>query len=778
MTHTYSEVGNCGFRKLVISQPRLCAELSDAEKEKLQAAAGGSAVLSDIHTGNAETPHRNRPLPRPLPLIFHICPLLPSAGRYTYCPTSLAFILTHKQALLYKDNHERSGQTEADRQAERFQCPVLLDESASLPAMLSSTLVSTRCSSNGALAGHIHAALDDAKLSIAASHHPTEQEGSGYGEELKAQQDEDDSVGSLETSKDVESFTFCLILCLPEPSNKRVKPVGKGAGLSGFMGPVKTPALKRLGQSIQRSISFRTEAQPLPMAPIRTRQKASSFPRRRNSQLWSDTVDSLSQELSAKEIKRQEVIYELTQGERQLIEDLSLVKKVYYEPMLKLDILTESELGQIFGTLDSLIPLHEGPYSLIPIHEGRALLSSPYMKGPTRSSPYMKVGPYSLIPIHEGRALLSSPYMKVGPYSLIPLHEDLLSRLESLRGAEKTVEEVGPTMLDWSVNVTLQHLSLKGERTWPYSLSTLLGRFLHMLIFCENDLKASWLEAYITYCCNQVGAKALLDQKKQDRRVEHFLRLCQESSFSRKLDLWNFLDLPRSRLVKYPLLLREIEKSTPLEHPDRDSLPQALDLIQKIVSEVNSKTGEAECQFYRRGLCYQEEGQRLPEIQLSRFLHCHGELKNSKGQKLHVFLFELALVLTRPVAQDRDGQVQFQVYRQPLPAAHLLLEDLPDGEGGGGGSFRGAFSSANDKAKNCFRVSSTGRAKAQSHSLQANDSFNKQQWITCLRQAMIQSRDMESHTSQPRPSTPAAPDPALYHIAELSLCSDAEMMDT
>lgn len=28
--------------------------------------------------------------------------------------------------------------------------------------------------------------------------------------------------------------------------------------------------------------------------------------------------------------------------------------------MLKLDIMTESELGQIFGTLDSLIPLHEG----------------------------------------------------------------------------------------------------------------------------------------------------------------------------------------------------------------------------------------------------------------------------------------------------------------------------------------------------------------------------------------------------------------------------------
>lgn len=57
-----------------------------------------------------------------------------------------------------------------------------------------------------------------------------------------------------------------------------------------------------------------------------------------------------------------------------------------------------------------------------------------------------------------------------------------------------------------------------------------------------------------------------------------------------------------------------------------------LELIQSIVAEVNKKTGEAECQFYRRGLTYLEDCQRLPEIQLSRFLYCHGELKNNKGQ--------------------------------------------------------------------------------------------------------------------------------------------------
>lgn len=473
---------------------------------------------------------------------------------------------------------------------------------------------------------------------------------------LIIEDEEDEEEGqSMADAKDSE-----------EPSYKRVKPVTKSNSLTGVITPVKTPALKRIGQSISRSISFRTEARPLPPAPLRSRSKASSFPRRRNSQCWSDTVDS--HDLTAKEIKRQEVIYELTQGERQLIEDLSLVKKVYYEPMLKLDIMTESELGKIFGTLDSLIPLHE----------------------------------------------------------------DLLERLERLRGPEKTVGEVGCTLSDW----------------FP----------------C--------LGAYVTYCCNQVGAKALLDQKKSEKRVEHFLRLCQESSFSRKLDLWNFLDLPRSRLVKYPLLLKEIQKCTPPEHPDQDSLPEALEMIQSIVAEVNKKTGEAECQFYRRGLTYLEDSQRLPEIQQSRFLYCHGELKNNKGQRLHVFLFELALVLTRP-GEDKDGGQVYSVYRQPLPNDLLNLEEIPDGETGGGGAFRGAFTGGNDKVKNCFRVSSRGRSKANSYHLQANDSFSKQQWITSLRQAIVQSRDRNAHSSQSQFSS--CPDPALCHIADLSLSSDTEM---
>lgn len=50
--------------------------------------------------------------------------------------------------------------------------------------------------------------------------------------------------------------------------------------------------------------------------------------------------------------------------------------QAYHDPMLTLSIMTEQELNQIFGTLDSLIPLHEGtvkPKLMIGSHSGKCL---------------------------------------------------------------------------------------------------------------------------------------------------------------------------------------------------------------------------------------------------------------------------------------------------------------------------------------------------------------------------------------------------------------------
>ncbi|XP_021564776.1 neuroepithelial cell-transforming gene 1 protein isoform X4 [Carlito syrichta] len=277
--------------------------------------------------------------------------------------------------------------------------------------------------------------------------------------------------------------------------------------------------------------------------------------------------------------------------------------------------------------------------------------------------------------------------------SYIPLHEDLLARIAEATKPDGTVEQIGHILVNW----------LPG------------------------------LNAYKGYCSNQLAAKALLDQKKQDPRVQDFLQRCLESPFSRKLDLWSFLDIPRSRLVKYPLLLREIIRHTPNDHPDVQLLEDAILIIQGVLSDINLKKGESECQYYIDKLEYLDEKQRDPRIEASRALLCHGELRNKSGHKLYVFLFQDILVLTRPVT--RNERHSYQVYRQPIPVQELVLEDLQDGDVRMGGSFRGAFSNS-DKAKNIFRVRFQDPCPGQSHTLQANDVFHKQQWFNCIRAAV------------------------------------------
>lgn len=60
-------------------------------------------------------------------------------------------------------------------------------------------------------------------------------------------------------------------------------------------------------------------------------------------------------------------------------------------------------------------------------------------------------------------------------------------------------------------------------------------------------------------------------------------------------------------------------------------------------------------------------------------------------QKLHVFLFQDVLVITRSVSFN-DQPLSYQLCRQPIPIRQLDLEDLVDGEMRVGGSIRGAFS--------------------------------------------------------------------------------------
>ncbi|XP_033110617.1 rho guanine nucleotide exchange factor 3-like [Anneissia japonica] len=443
------------------------------------------------------------------------------------------------------------------------------------------------------------------------------------------------------------SFAMEILRMQPKgTSSRRGRSLVKGTSLVSLLSPVSS--VKKVGHALQRSMSFRNSTSS-PSVTIKPYSKPQATPtKRRDSRLWSETVQGNINEVMTKiQIKRQEAIFELLQGEHDMVDDLKLIMKTYRDSMRSLQMLTENELNTIFGTLETLTPLHE----------------------------------------------------------------ELINGLRLQRNQDGTTDVVGKVFLEWLPTV---------------------------------------LDTYITYCSNQLAAKTLLDEKKQTKQVSDFLQRCQESPFSRKLDLWNFLDVPRSRLVKYPLLLKNILMLTPSDHEDRQSLVEAIKVAENMIKMVDRRTGETKCRHYINSFEYLDDKQRHPLINEQKVLLCGGLLKNSKGTKLHVFLFEEILVMTRLVT--RNGNKAYQVHRQPIPIGNLMVEDLSDGTVKSGGSFRGAFTN-NQTYKHTLRINPVDGSSGQSCSLQANDEHDKKQWLLQLRSAINSVKQENGNTMLPTSSS-------------------------
>ncbi|KAI8764256.1 rho guanine nucleotide exchange factor 3 [Biomphalaria glabrata] len=362
-----------------------------------------------------------------------------------------------------------------------------------------------------------------------------------------------------------------------------------------------------------------------PTSPYKPPQPSPA--KRRQQVSWVDSfaggqnANTLSA-FSHVDIKRQEAIYELYQGEKDMLEDLANVAKLYRDTLVTLGLMTASDVCTLFGNIDNLIPVHR----------------------------------------------------------------DLLDRLEAQRKPDGTSMSVGKEILEWT----------------------------------------NKLSAYVTFCANQIKAKEIFDEKKNEPALNDFYQRCQASPFSRKLDLWSLLDGARGRFVKYPLLIRSIAKYTLNDREEAENLEQSIKEMETIIQEADEATGLARCEHAKSLLIYLYDDQRVSAIQESQAFVCSGCMKNTKGSKLHVFLFDKVLLVSRSCSQS--GKQMYQIYRQPIPTAELLVQDLPDGEVKLG-SFRNAFGQGGLTGKNVIRLSFMDTEKGQTHTLIANDEHDKRQWM-------------------------------------------------
>ena len=269
---------------------------------------------------------------------------------------------------------------------------------------------------------------------------------------------------------------------------------------------------------------------------------------------------------------------------------------------------------------------------------------------------------------------------------MIPAHENLVLRLQQVKCIDGTFGEIAKPFLEWIPKISA---------------------------------------VYMKYCPNLVFAKELFEMKKQKQTFCDYLQRCRESELMRKIDFWTFLDSPRSRLMKYPIMLKEISR---LSQTDDFVLDCAIKELEGLITAIDRQTGSAKCDLVKRSLQFLTESQKIPEIDSSNTLHFMGEMRNKHNAKITVFLFDKVFVTAR-TSLNKTGTV-YNVYRQPIPLSDLNIENVPDMPIG---SFRRR--STTHIYKNQIKFSSKSKL-ISSISLQCQSDFDKKAWLEALSSAL------------------------------------------
>jgi len=127
-----------------------------------------------------------------------------------------------------------------------------------------------------------------------------------------------------------------------------------------------------------------------------------------------------------------------------------------------------------------------------------------------------------------------------------------------------------------------------------------------------------------------VWARYLLDEKKySNKKFQSFLKKRLEPPHS--VDLWTYLDVPRSRIVKYPLLVKEILKHTSTTDADYLPLKETSDVLSDLLKNIDRIMGDAECKLAQSKINAKVEHDPEKCIVNATELITEGQLKDIRG---------------------------------------------------------------------------------------------------------------------------------------------------
>uniref|UniRef100_A0A8C4IJD8 TIAM Rac1 associated GEF 2a n=1 Tax=Dicentrarchus labrax TaxID=13489 RepID=A0A8C4IJD8_DICLA len=144
-----------------------------------------------------------------------------------------------------------------------------------------------------------------------------------------------------------------------------------------------------------------------------------------------------------------------------------------------------------------------------------------------------------------------------------------------------------PEMLDFQ-RVFLQTLEEKIASCPNFSTLETPGQFKKLLFSLGGSFLyyADHFKHYSGFCANHIKVQKVLERAKTDGAFKHFLE-ARNPTNQHSSSLESYLIKPVQRVLKYPLLLRELVSLTDPESPEHAHLTEALRAMEKVASHIN-----------------------------------------------------------------------------------------------------------------------------------------------------------------------------------------------
>lgn len=265
--------------------------------------------------------------------------------------------------------------------------------------------------------------------------------------------------------------------------------------------------------------------------------------------------------------------------------------------------------------------------------------------------------------------------------------ETFLSRdeMESLFGSL-------PEMLDFQ-RVFLQTLEERTTFSPDYHTLETPEKLKKVLFSLSGSFLnyADHFKLYSGFCANHIKVQKVLERAKTDRAFKEFLE-ARNPTKQHSSTLESYLIKPVQRVLKYPLLLRELVSLTNPDSDEHNHLTEALKAMEKVALHINEmqKIYEDYGTVFDQLVAEQSAEKEVTEISMGEFIiHSSARWLNPlpslgrmrKDPELTLFLFKRALILVyressklkKRMTSSRPGDLDPFKFRWLIPVSSLQV---------------------------------------------------------------------------------------------------------